>query len=130
MNRQGDRETGRQGDKETGRRGFLVSLSPCLLVLRHLALLGIGLFFGLPFYWLVSTALKPDTQIFAMPPVWVPRPPQWANFPRSLQYIPFGLYTWNTLKICLFNVVGTLISCSLVAYSLSKIRWRGRDLVF
>jgi multiple sugar transport system permease protein len=99
-------------------------------ILRHAALLGIGLFFGLPFYWLVSTALKPDTQIFAMPPVWVPHPAKWENFPKALQYIPFGLYTWNTLKICVLNVVGTVLSCSLVAYSLAKIRWRGRDLVF
>lgn len=96
----------------------------------HATLLAIGLFFALPFYWLVSTALKPDAQIFQVPPAWVPRPVVWENYPKALRYIPFWLYTWNTLKICFFSVLGTLVSCSLVAYSLSKIRWRGRDLVF
>src|SRR5204862_2725556 len=49
---------------------------------------------------------------------------------KALTYIPFGLYTLNTLKICLLNVAGTLLSCSLVAYSLAKIRWRGREMIF
>jgi multiple sugar transport system permease protein len=96
----------------------------------HATLIGIGLFFALPFYWLVSTALKPDAQIFQMPPVWIPHPVHWENYPKALHYIPFALYTWNTLKICVTCVLGTLFSCSLVAYSLAKVRWRGRDLVF
>jgi multiple sugar transport system permease protein len=99
-------------------------------LLSHLVLLGIGLFFALPFYWLVSTAVKPDSQIFRMPPVWIPHPAHWENYPKALRYIPFALYTANTLKICLLSVFGTLLSCSLVAYSLAKIRWPGRDLVF
>ncbi|HZO88276.1 MAG TPA: carbohydrate ABC transporter permease [Chthonomonadaceae bacterium] len=96
----------------------------------HAALLGIGLFFGLPFYWLVSTSLKPDAQVFKMPPVWVPHPIQWRNYPHALTYIPFLQYTLNTLLLCALNVVGTVLSCSLVAYSLAKIRWRGREWVF
>jgi multiple sugar transport system permease protein len=99
-------------------------------LLRHLALICVGLFFALPFYWLVSTAVKPDEQIFRMPPLWVPQPVLWENFPRAVHYIPFALYTWNTLKICLLSVLGTVVSCSLVAYSLARIRWRGRELVF
>lgn len=96
----------------------------------HIALLSVGLFFALPFFWLVTTSLKPDTEIFRIPPVWFPHPVLWSNYPRALHYIPFALYTWNTVKICLLNVIGTVISCSLAAYSLSKIRWRGRNLVF
>lgn len=99
-------------------------------VRAHLLLSFCGLFFALPFYWLVSTALKPDTQIFHIPPVWIPHPAQWKNFPRALQYIPFGMYTLNTLRICVLSVAGTLLSCSLVAYSLARIRWKGRDIVF
>lgn len=98
--------------------------------LSHAILLVVGLFFALPFYWLVSTALKPDTQIFQMPPVWVPHPFMWENYPKALRYIPFAQYTWNTLRICVLSVVGTVVSCSLVAYSLSRIRWPGRDLLF
>jgi multiple sugar transport system permease protein len=100
------------------------------VALSHLALIVIGLFFALPFYWLVSTALKTDTQIFRIPPVWIPHPIVWENFPKALRYVPFGLYTLNTLRICVLTVIGTVLSCSLVAYSLAKVPWKGRNWVF
>jgi multiple sugar transport system permease protein len=96
----------------------------------HLVLIGIGVMFGLPFYWLVITSLKPDAQVFRIPPVWFPHPLQWQNYPHALVYIPFFRYTLNTVILCTLNVLGTIFSCSLVAYSLAKIRWKGRDFVF
>ena len=99
-------------------------------LLSHTILIAIGLLFALPFYWLASTSLKTDAQIFRIPPVWVPRPVVWANFPRALRYIPFALYTFNTLKICLLTMTGTIFSCSMVAYSLAKVRWAGRSWIF
>lgn len=104
--------------------------TPFKQLLRHVLLIVVGMWFLLPFYWLVSTALKPDAQIFKMPPVWIPHPLMWQNFPKALTFIPFFQYTFNTLRICLLNVVGVSLSCSLVAYSLAKIPWKGRDWVF
>lgn len=98
-------------------------------VVTHGILVGVGAIFSLPFFWLVSTALKADTQVLAMPPVWVPRPVRWDNFPRALEYIPYVQYALNTLRICALSVVGTVLSCSLVAYSLARVRWIGRELV-
>ena len=98
--------------------------------LSHLVLIVLGVSFALPFYWLMTTALKTDEQIFRVPPVWIPRPAVWENFPRALTHIPFALYTWNTLKICVLSVVGTTLSCALVAYSLAKVPWRGRNWIF
>lgn len=99
-------------------------------MVTHGILVGFGAIFALPFYWLVSTALKADTQVLAMPPVWVPRPVRWDNFPRALEYVPYVQYALNTLRICALSVVGTVLSCSLVAYSLARVRWIGQELVF
>ncbi len=99
-------------------------------VVTHGILVGVGAIFSLPFFWLVSTALKADTQVLAMPPVWVPRPVRWDNFPRALEYVPYVQYALNTLRICALSVVGTVLSCSLVAYSLARVRWIGQELVF
>ena len=98
--------------------------------LQHLMLLGIGVSFMLPFYWLVLTSLKPDTQIFQSPPAWIPHPVMLSNYPQALTYVPFGHYLTNTLTICALSVFGTLFSCTLVAYSFSKIRWPGRSIAF
>lgn len=52
------------------------------------------------------------------------------NYTRGLVFIPFAQQLRNTLIICLFMVLGTLVSCSLVAYGLSKIEWKGRNVLF
>lgn len=96
----------------------------------HAALWALGLLFFLPFYWLVMTSLKSDTEVFAMPPVWVPQTLLWGNFLRAVHYVPFFLYLKNTVVICVLSVIGTLFSSSLVAYSFARIRWPGRDVLF
>jgi len=116
------------GARPPRRRGWWRSAARAAA--SHAVLVAFGILFAAPFYWLVATALKPDAQIFRMPPVWIPSPPRWENFPRALSYVPFGLYTWNTLRICTLSVAGTLLSSSLVAYSLARLHWRGRELVF
>jgi multiple sugar transport system permease protein len=89
-----------------------------------------GTLFFLPFYWLLATSLKGDQEIFALPPVWVPHRLHWENYPSAVTFIPFFLYLRNTLTISLLSVVGSVFSSSLVAYSLAKIPWRGREALF
>jgi multiple sugar transport system permease protein len=92
--------------------------------------LGIGILFAVPFYWLLSSSLKTPQQIFAMPPVWWPRPIVWQNYVRVFTASPFGRYMLNTLAIAAPVTIGTVLSCSLVAYGFSCIQWPGRDLLF
>ena len=42
----------------------------------------------------------------------------------------FWLYLRNTLMVCVLGVIGTVASSSLVGYSLAKIPWRGRGVLF
>ena len=52
------------------------------------------------------------------------------NYQRVFEKIPFFLYFRNTLWITLMNVLGTLICTPMVSYSLSKVRWAGRNILF
>ena len=96
----------------------------------HLLLIPAALIFLVPFIWMVSTSLKSDTQLYVYPPIWVPIPPQWSNYPVAIGYIDFFLYLRNTLWIAVMATLGSLVSCSLVAYSLARIPWRGRNALF
>lgn len=89
-----------------------------------------SLIFALPFVWMVSTSLKADRQIFAFPPIWMPDPIIWGNFPAVFIYAPMHLYFLNTLLIALANVFGAVVTCSLAAYGFSRLRAPGRDLIF
>ncbi len=97
--------------------------------LKHAVLLPAAFLFLLPFIWMLSTSLKSDAQLFTYPPVWIPNPVQFSNYPNAVNYIPFFLYLKNTLTITVFSVIGATISCSLVAYSLARIQWPGRKLL-
>lgn len=99
-------------------------------LLVHLMLIPLALVFMLPFLWMLSTSLKPDTQFYSYPPVWIPNPLQWSNYPDAVTYISFFLYLRNTLTIAVLATIGSLISCSLVAYSLARIPWPGRNFLF
>jgi multiple sugar transport system permease protein len=52
------------------------------------------------------------------------------NYTDAFQWFPFPLYLKNTLVICAISVFGTLLSCSLVAYGLACVEWRGREFLF
>jgi multiple sugar transport system permease protein len=99
-------------------------------LLTHIVLLPIAFIFMLPFLWMLSTSLKTDQQLFAYPPIWIPNPINWANYPNAVTYIDFFLYLRNTLTIAVLSTIGALISCSMVAYSLARIPWPGRNILF
>jgi multiple sugar transport system permease protein len=103
---------------------------PVLLVLRYAVLLFLSALFIFPFLWMVTTALKELPEAMRIPPQWIPDPFRWDNFMRATEAIPFWLYSWNTLVLCVLNVAGTTLSCSLAAYGFSRIEWRGRDKFF
>jgi len=99
-------------------------------VVIHLVLIALSVVFLLPFFWMLSTALKSESQIFVNPPVWFPRPMQWDNFKKAVEYIPFFKYMKNTTFVAIMDVLGTVIACPLAAYGLSRIEWKGRDALF
>jgi multiple sugar transport system permease protein len=99
-------------------------------LVAYAALTLLAVVFSIPFAWLLTTSLKPPSQLFKLPLEWIPNPFTWDNYPRALTMIPFFVYLKNTLYIALFNVVASVLSCSLVAYGFSRIQWPGRDSFF
>jgi multiple sugar transport system permease protein len=52
------------------------------------------------------------------------------NYGLTFDYIPFWRYVSTSLFLVILNMVGTLISCSLVAYSFARLQWPGRTVAF
>ncbi len=100
------------------------------VVIRYCILIPFALAYIVPFFWLVSGSLKSSTELFATPPVWVPKTLHWENYAVALSQFPFFLYLRNTLTIVVSDILGTLISCSLAAYGFSRIPWKHRDTIF
>lgn len=96
----------------------------------YIILLFISFVCLVPFYWMIRSSLMDMSQIFTMPPIWIPNPIKFSNYKEALTMLPFGRYFLNTLFVVVFTVLGTVITSSLCAYSFSRIEWKGRDTVF
>jgi len=83
-----------------------------------------------PLVWLVSTALKTPEQVYAYPPIWIPNPVRLANFVEAWTAAPFTRFFLNTLITTLIPMIGEVFVSAIVAYSFSRVRWPGRDIVF
>lgn len=99
-------------------------------LLTHLVLIITCGIFIVPFAWMILTSLKASTEVYATPPTIIPKVLAWHNYIDIFHQIPYLRYTLNTLFITVLCVVGMTVSSSLVAYSLSKVKWRGKDFLF
>jgi multiple sugar transport system permease protein len=100
------------------------------LVVVYALLLGLSVAFILPFMWMLSTSLKQSKDVFTFPPTFLPNSFEWRNYIAGWTVLPFNTFLRNSLIVTVANVVGNLISCSLVAYGFARLRARGRDLLF
>jgi multiple sugar transport system permease protein len=99
-------------------------------LIRHAALIVIGIPFLIPFVWMVVTSLRSNDLIFS-DKLWpILRTIEWRNYPEALRSVPFGRYLFNTLFLCLANVIGATLSCSLVGYGFAKIEFPFRKQLF
>jgi multiple sugar transport system permease protein len=97
-------------------------------VANHAVAIALALAFLLPFVFIVATALMTNQQALS-PNVW-PHPFAWSNFSTVFHSFPFVRYTMNTVTYAGLATVGVLLSCTPVAYALSRLRWRGRQVAF
>jgi multiple sugar transport system permease protein len=100
------------------------------LVLIYAVLIGLAVPFLLPFLWMIATSLKQSQDVFAYPPSFLPNSFEWRNYIVGWNTLPFTTFLKNSLVVTLANVLGNLISCSLVAYGFARLRARGRDVLF
>jgi multiple sugar transport system permease protein len=83
-----------------------------------------------PFYWMFVSALKSPQEGATFPPTLIPVSWAWGNFVEAVNYIPFGLYAFNSLVITVGATIGAVLSNTLIAYGFSRIHWPGRNLLF
>lgn len=99
-------------------------------VVLYVVLVVLSLTFLMPALWMVSTSLKDTAQTYVVPPIWIPWPMRFVNYPEALTAQPFALFFRNTIFYAVGSGIGAVLSAALVAYGFSRIRWPGREIVF
>ena len=99
------------------------------------ALIYVALGFGalcclVPLYWMIRSSLMNTVEVFMMPPRWIPSKFMWQNYKEVFDTLPFTTYFKNSFIITGGCVLGTMLTSSICAYGVSRIKWRGRNIVF
>ncbi len=109
------------GPRPTGR--WARRLSALVVVAGAVAVL-------LPLAWMISTSLKPESQVFRTPIQWVPTTVRTENYPEAVTLVPFWRYALNSLIVTVPVVIGTVLSSTAVAYAFARLRAPGLRWLF
>ena len=99
-------------------------------LVNYLILIAVALVLLFPIYWIVVSSLKTLSQISTSPPIFFPTDPQWENYVTIFQQLNVQTYIWNSVILVVANTFATLLSSSLVAYPLARMKFRGSGAIF
>lgn len=98
--------------------------------LVYVIVIVLSLIFLVPFLWMLVTSFKSFQEIYQNPPTLFPHSVYLGNYVSAVTKMPFLRYFFNTFLISALCVIGTVISSSMVAYSMSKVKWKGSKYLF
>lgn len=99
--------------------------------LIHITLIFVCILSLIPFLWLLSTALKGRSEnIFAYPPVFIPKDFTFDNFKEVLRLVPIAKYVINSFIVASFTVILNVILSALAAYPLARMEFEGKKIAF
>ena len=98
--------------------------------LLHLFLLAGTAAMIAPFLWMLLTSVKPEAEIFHSPPALLPSRWLWGNYAKAMEAAPFGRYFLNTAVYATASPLLNLFLCSLAAYAIARLQFRGKAVLF
>jgi len=96
----------------------------------YLVMLAFSFFILLPFFWMVSTSLKEAKALTVLPIQWFPEKISFDGFVKIFDVFPFGRAIFNSIFISALITFVTVMSACMAAYVFSKIKFRGREVLF
>lgn len=92
--------------------------------------LAIGAFFMvMPFVYMLSTSLKPPTQVYLYPPRWIPDPISWQNYPEALNRLTFRAFL-NSVFFTVAIVLGQGAVTTMGGYGFARLRFPAKNALF
>lgn len=113
------------------KHSHVTPLGIAIEVLKYGLLIILAFTFFVPFYWMLTSAVKNDPQVYTVPPVWFPIPMQFENFANAWSKFDFTRFAINSVfRYSIPSTILVTISSAIVAYGFSRLRWPGRELLF
>lgn len=105
-------------------------LSPRIQVALYGLLCILLIPFVFPTWWMITSSVKPISDIFAFPPDLWPRRFDWTTYQKVFELQPFAQQYWNSAYIAAIVTVGTMIFSSMAGYAFARIKFPGANFLF
>lgn len=99
-----------------------------IIIYLVLSILGIIILF--PFFWMVSTALKPNTDIIKRPPIFYPTKPTLTHFKQVFANVPYFRNLYNSIFISGITTLITIFFSTMVGYAIARYKVVGLNILF
>ena len=100
------------------------------IVLKYGVLCVLAVMILFPFFWMLLTSLKTNTEAITNPTALFPAIPQWSNYPAVVIALNYGRETLNSLIMSLGVTFGQIILSALAGYAFARLPFFGRDALF
>ncbi len=100
------------------------------LVLRTLLAVVITIIMVFPLFWMLSTALKTESEVMGSKLVFWPAEMQFVNFQYVINKVPFFRYMLNTAVVTAMQMASELFLGIIAAYAFSKGKFHGKHFLF
>src|SRR5690349_14047502 len=83
----------------------------------------LGVFWMVPFIWMVLASVKSLGEIYEVPPGLLPAVFHWDNFVQVWTTVPFGIFFRNSGIVAASVTIGQIVTCSMAGYSFARLRF-------
>jgi multiple sugar transport system permease protein len=90
----------------------------------------LAIVFAGPFVWMLSSALKPASEIFANPPILISPNSSLTNFQEVFEQAPFERYMFNSFFVAATVTLVALLLHAMAGYALARLEFPGKRVVF
>ncbi len=102
-------------------------------LLYHLLVMLLGFVMVYPLVWMIMSSFKPTNTVFTtagslFPSVWTGE--NYINGLKGFGNVPFTKFFLNSFLISTVATAGTVVSSAVVAYAFSRLKYRGRGILF
>ena len=111
--------------KRADRIGHIITTTIVYILLIALALIVI-----FPFYWMIITSLKSNSEVEQINQTFFPSIVMWSNYVYVFDSFDFLKYMKNTIVVAIFSTAGTLITTIFSAFAFARLKFKGREPLF
>ncbi|WP_373418447.1 carbohydrate ABC transporter permease [Sagittula sp. MA-2] len=100
--------------------------------IRYGLLILVGLVMIYPLIWLIGASFKTNSEMFSSAWFW-PKEPTLDGYVKGWQTstpYTFATFFINSMQIVIPKVIGTAVSCTLVAYGFARFQFPGKKVLF